>query len=542
MLVNEAWTRGNERRHRANERGEAAPFARSRVPFAHFRDACPKGVGCLRTLVEHRGSFSGQRSSFVGSVRFFRGERSPLAGERRPFLGSSKLVPRTGELAFRATKLATARAFDPGLCSRVESAGPMLTPEDLWKKLALEAGEDAITEAASVPVTQAERDLHEAGFDVKAERERANAWIGELAGENAAASDGTEPTVRLPSGPAPEPPGPKIAPVVPIPPVEDSGAPRGGMRRPVRADQAHAGPGRRRVSSPVRLREGGGRPERSGRELRAQGLGGLQGEPRRGRDAGPRGGERATGAAGARRDCVGDGRAARRGGRGGAGALDHGQPLPGPSPERPSAEAGRRSEPLTNDGALQLRASPLGGAPHRDHRHQVGVFVDRVVDVRPRSSGAARGGRRGHRARRTSRLRSGTPRRNALRARELAGEEVSRVAVLPPPRVAFVGLLLRLRREDTASIPTREQLANHFVAVDELPGLGLRDAPPQRLVQPSPLGLRPRRRPRPTTASTSSVPSGNAVGSSITSRPFSTDCPERLHCFQNNPVLLGLCG
>jgi hypothetical protein len=92
----------------------------------------------------------------------------------------------------------------------------MLTPEDLWKKLALEAGEDAITDAASVPVTQAERDLHEAGFDVKAERERANARIGELAGESAAASDGTEPTVRLPSGPAPEPPGPKIAPVVPI--------------------------------------------------------------------------------------------------------------------------------------------------------------------------------------------------------------------------------------------------------------------------------------------------------------------------------------
>jgi hypothetical protein len=123
---------------------------------------------------------------------------------------------RTGKLACRATKLATARAFDPGQCSRVESASPTLTPEDLWKKLALEAGEDAITDAASVPVTQAERDLHEAGFDVKAERERANAWIGELTGESAAASDGTEPPARLPSGPAPEPPGPKIAPVVPI--------------------------------------------------------------------------------------------------------------------------------------------------------------------------------------------------------------------------------------------------------------------------------------------------------------------------------------
>jgi hypothetical protein len=120
----------------------------------------------------------------------------------------------------------------------------MLTPEDLWQKLALEASEDAITDAASVPVTQAERDLHEAGFDVKAERERANAWIGDLAGENAAASDGTEPTARLSSGPAPEPPDPKIAPVVPIRLWRAAGLPRGGMSRPVRADQAHAGPGR----------------------------------------------------------------------------------------------------------------------------------------------------------------------------------------------------------------------------------------------------------------------------------------------------------
>src|ERR1700722_6213481 len=46
--------------------------------------------------------------------------------------------------------LATPSPSDSGLCSRLQSAHPMLDPEALWKKLVLEAGEDEISEAASV--------------------------------------------------------------------------------------------------------------------------------------------------------------------------------------------------------------------------------------------------------------------------------------------------------------------------------------------------------------------------------------------------------
>ena len=77
----------------------------------------------------------------------------------------------------------------------------MLTPEDLWNKLVEEAGEDPITAAASVSASQAERDLRAAGFDVKAERERANAVIADLTGETAPASDRAEPTAWV-TGPA----------------------------------------------------------------------------------------------------------------------------------------------------------------------------------------------------------------------------------------------------------------------------------------------------------------------------------------------------
>jgi hypothetical protein len=61
----------------------------------------------------------------------------------------------------------------------------MPSPEDLWKRIVEEAGEDAITDAASVQVTQAEEDLRAAGFDVKAEREQGSAWIASLTGETA---------------------------------------------------------------------------------------------------------------------------------------------------------------------------------------------------------------------------------------------------------------------------------------------------------------------------------------------------------------------
>jgi hypothetical protein len=51
---------------------------------------------------------------------------------------------------------------------------------DLWKKLADEAGEDEIDRAASVSVEQAEAELKAAGFDVAAERAKADAFLDAL--------------------------------------------------------------------------------------------------------------------------------------------------------------------------------------------------------------------------------------------------------------------------------------------------------------------------------------------------------------------------
>jgi len=56
-------------------------------------------------------------------------------------------------------------------------------PAELWKKLADEAGEDEIDRAASVSVEQAEADLRAAGFDVAAERAKANAFLDALESE-----------------------------------------------------------------------------------------------------------------------------------------------------------------------------------------------------------------------------------------------------------------------------------------------------------------------------------------------------------------------
>jgi hypothetical protein len=64
----------------------------------------------------------------------------------------------------------------------------MPTPDQLWQTLVEEAGEDATAEAAAVTVSQAERDLAAAGFDVKEERARASTRITELTGEDAPAS------------------------------------------------------------------------------------------------------------------------------------------------------------------------------------------------------------------------------------------------------------------------------------------------------------------------------------------------------------------
>ncbi len=51
---------------------------------------------------------------------------------------------------------------------------------DLWKKLVAEAGEAEIDRAASVSVAQAEAELAAAGFDVAAERAKANAFLDAL--------------------------------------------------------------------------------------------------------------------------------------------------------------------------------------------------------------------------------------------------------------------------------------------------------------------------------------------------------------------------
>jgi hypothetical protein len=56
----------------------------------------------------------------------------------------------------------------------------MTREELLWKKLLEEAGGELIEEAAAVSVAQAEKELAEAGFDVAAERARAEAFLVSL--------------------------------------------------------------------------------------------------------------------------------------------------------------------------------------------------------------------------------------------------------------------------------------------------------------------------------------------------------------------------
>ena len=59
---------------------------------------------------------------------------------------------------------------------------PKRTAAELWKQLLEEAGEDEVDRAASVSVEQAEKELAEAGFDVAAERAKAEAFLVELEG------------------------------------------------------------------------------------------------------------------------------------------------------------------------------------------------------------------------------------------------------------------------------------------------------------------------------------------------------------------------
>jgi hypothetical protein len=70
------------------------------------------------------------------------------------------------------------------------------TPEDLWKELAVETGEEEIERAASVSVAQAERELHAAGFDIRAERAKGNALLDELASDATAGTVGRQSAVE----------------------------------------------------------------------------------------------------------------------------------------------------------------------------------------------------------------------------------------------------------------------------------------------------------------------------------------------------------
>ena len=80
-------------------------------------------------------------------------------------------------------------------------------PKDLWKQLVDEVGEEEIERAASVSVEQAEAELTAAGFDVPAERARANAFLDALAAGTPVAAVAQEPaprrTRRQPGGPRP---------------------------------------------------------------------------------------------------------------------------------------------------------------------------------------------------------------------------------------------------------------------------------------------------------------------------------------------------
>lgn len=83
--------------------------------------------------------------------------------------------------------------------------------EEVWRQLVDEAGEDEIERAASVSVAQAEKDLARAGFDVAAERAKADALIGELeagrsSGKVAIATAAREPPMALVTR-VPEPKG-----------------------------------------------------------------------------------------------------------------------------------------------------------------------------------------------------------------------------------------------------------------------------------------------------------------------------------------------
>jgi hypothetical protein len=71
----------------------------------------------------------------------------------------------------------------------------MTREERLWQELVDEAGEELIEEAAAVSVAQAEKDLAAWGFDVAAERARAEAFLVSL--ETAVATEEGEAALRV---------------------------------------------------------------------------------------------------------------------------------------------------------------------------------------------------------------------------------------------------------------------------------------------------------------------------------------------------------
>lgn len=72
------------------------------------------------------------------------------------------------------------------------------TASEVWDELAEEAGEDAVERAASVSVGHAERELREAGFDVAAERAKADALMDRLEGRDAASESNEAGWVSVP--------------------------------------------------------------------------------------------------------------------------------------------------------------------------------------------------------------------------------------------------------------------------------------------------------------------------------------------------------
>jgi hypothetical protein len=107
------------------------------------------------------------------------------------------------------------------------------TPENIWRQLVDEAGEDAIERAANVSVEEAERELAAAGFDVAAERAKATAFLDQLESGSPGEREIEKPDQddrATPSGEQPRVPVDAVAAVEQFAPLSASA--RGRRRRP----------------------------------------------------------------------------------------------------------------------------------------------------------------------------------------------------------------------------------------------------------------------------------------------------------------------